>query len=280
MYNIERTIHRTYDPILNSVERQKRTIKNDGSPDDLFRIAKLQGMLNNTVLKIENNEKLKEDGVFGDKTKNVYDVVENGDADSERIRQALKHNNINLVNYGLSLQKETESKGYSDNIQDKLKVADYQRKLNDAGFTDENDKPLKEDGVFGDKTKGVVNSYIWEDGNQGIILLSSKSGRGRGKGNNNTRKDKRHGSENRQPSGDRERNIGHPEGEEHSRVPKGAGSRGSNGFNRIEAEDVGKAVVGGAAAVGAGYLIYRGIRMLPSLLPPLWWTIPVNLATP
>jgi len=39
-------------------------------------------------------------------------------------------------------------------------------------------------------------------------------------------------------------------------------------------------VATGAAAVGAGYLIYRGIRMLPSLFPPLWWTIPGNAAIP
>jgi len=32
---------------------------------------------------------------------------------------------------------------------------------------------------------------------------------------------RRKGAEDRQQSGDRERNIGHPEGEEHSRVPKG-----------------------------------------------------------
>jgi uncharacterized protein RhaS with RHS repeats len=32
--------------------------------------------------------------------------------------------------------------------------------------------------------------------------------------------------------------------------------------------------------IGAGYLIYRGIRLLPSLLPPLWPTLPVNLAVP
>ncbi len=37
-------------------------------------------------------------------------------------------------------------------------------------------------------------------------------------------KDKRHGSERRQPSGQRQRNIGHRNGEEHSRVPKGNGS--------------------------------------------------------
>ena len=32
--------------------------------------------------------------------------------------------------------------------------------------------------------------------------------------------------------------------------------------------------------VGGTYLIYRGIRMIPSLVPPLWWTIPANIATP
>ena len=44
--------------------------------------------------------------------------------------------------------------------------------------------------------------------------------------------------------------------------------------------DATKAVVGGAVAVGAGYIIYRGIRMLPSLAPPLWATIPANAICP
>ena len=34
------------------------------------------------------------------------------------------------------------------------------------------------------------------------------------------------------------------------------------------------------AGVGIGYLIYRGIRLLPSLLLPLWWTLPYNAVTP
>jgi hypothetical protein len=45
-------------------------------------------------------------------------------------------------------------------------------------------------------------------------------------------------------------------------------------------DKMGSAILGGVAAAGAGYLIYRGVRMLPSLLPALWWTIPVNLAAP
>lgn len=44
----------------------------------------------------------------------------------------------------------------------------------------------------------------------------------------------------------------------------------------ISARDITK----GAAVVGGGYVIYRGVRMLPSLVPTLWWTIPANVATP
>ncbi len=48
---------------------------------------------------------------------------------------------------------------------------------------------------------------------------------------------KRKGSENRQPTGDRERNVGHPNGEEHSRVPKGnRGVRRIDGFGEIALE--------------------------------------------
>lgn len=37
---------------------------------------------------------------------------------------------------------------------------------------------------------------------------------------------------------------------------------------------------GAVVTAGSGYLIYRGIRLLPSLFPALWWTLPANLTTP
>ena len=48
----------------------------------------------------------------------------------------------------------------------------------------------------------------------------------------------------------------------------------------VTAANVATAAGGAAVTVGVGYLIYRGIRMIPSLFPPLWWTIPENLAIP
>ena len=49
-------------------------------------------------------------------------------------------------------------------------------------------------------------------------------------------------------------------------------------------EGVTGSAAGDVAAVGVGaligYGIYRGVRMLPSLWPPLWWTIPANAAAP
>ena len=48
----------------------------------------------------------------------------------------------------------------------------------------------------------------------------------------------------------------------------------------VDAERVAEAAAATGAAVGAGYVIYRIIRFLPSLAPPLWWTIPENLAIP
>ena len=35
-----------------------------------------------------------------------------------------------------------------------------------------------------------------------------------------------------------------------------------------------------AVAAAGGYVLYRGIRMLPSLIPSLWWTIPENIIIP
>lgn len=45
----------------------------------------------------------------------------------------------------------------------------------------------------------------------------------------------------------------------------------------VEAFETGaKAAVG----VGAAYGAYRALRMIPSLIPPLWWTIPGNVVIP
>src|SRR5262249_15121916 len=38
--------------------------------------------------------------------------------------------------------------------------------------------------------------------------------------------------------------------------------------------------VDAVAVAGTAYIVYRCARMLPSLLPPLWWTIPANAAVP
>ncbi len=44
----------------------------------------------------------------------------------------------------------------------------------------------------------------------------------------------------------------------------------------VTARQVGTVVTAGVI----GYGVYRVVRLLPSLLPPLWWTIPANLAVP
>lgn len=50
--------------------------------------------------------------------------------------------------------------------------------------------------------------------------------------------------------------------------------------NKEKSKKTVKNIVKGAVAVGSGYLLYRGIRMLPSLFPPFWPTIPANAIIP
>ena len=73
---------------------------------------------------------------------------------------------------------------------------------------------------------GFCNSCKSNGSNSGnkYYVESSKNNKNtKGDSNWTTRKDSKKGSENRQKSGDRERNVAHPNGEEHSRVPKGNG---------------------------------------------------------
>ena len=58
---------------------------------------------------------------------------------------------------------------------------------------------------------------------------------------------------------------------------EGAGAGASTNPNLTRAAEV----VGEGIVVGVGvYAAYRIVRMLPSLFPPLWWTIPANAAIP
>jgi uncharacterized protein RhaS with RHS repeats len=50
--------------------------------------------------------------------------------------------------------------------------------------------------------------------------------------------------------------------------------------NPFKGSDIGKGAAIGVGAVGTGYIIYRGVRLIPSLLPPLWPTLAPNLAVP
>ena len=66
------------------------------------------------------------------------------------------------------------------------------------------------------------NKYYVES-NKYYVESSKNNKNTKGDSNWTPRKNSKKGSENRQKSGDRERNVAHPNGEEHSRVPKGNG---------------------------------------------------------
>ena len=56
----------------------------------------------------------------------------------------------------------------------------------------------------------------------------------------------------------------------------------SNKGNQSEfhIEDAVQTGIGLAVAGGIGYGLYRVIRLIPSFAPPLWWTLPANIAIP
>jgi len=77
-------------------------------------------------------------------------------------------------------------------------------------------------------------------------------------------------------SNDQDNNRGNPNNVIEFPQPQQVPARDRPAAAAIEVEDV--LIAGGAIA--AGYLIWRGIRLLPSLFPPLWWTLPKNLVIP
>ncbi|MGQ5522386.1 hypothetical protein ACUHMQ_03895 [Chitinimonas sp. PSY-7] len=60
----------------------------------------------------------------------------------------------------------------------------------------------------------------------------------------------------------------------------GGGDDDNASSNSCEVCPSGSTVAKAAGAGAAAYVAYRCARMLPSLLPPLWWTIPANAVAP
>ena len=49
--------------------------------------------------------------------------------------------------------------------------------------------------------------------------------------------------------------------------------------NQIDVQEA-EVIVEVGIGIGVGYVIYRGIRLIPSLFPPMWPTLVPNLVTP
>jgi hypothetical protein len=62
-------------------------------------------------------------------------------------------------------------------------------------------------------------------------------------------------------------------------VPTAADWKGPEGKKVFQRETL-EAGTKAAGVIAGGYVLYRVIRFLPSLLPPLWPTIPANVAIP
>lgn len=96
-------------------------------------------------------------------------------------------------------------------------------------------------------------SYDPNSGNNYCVESSKNNKNTKGGSNWMPRKDSKKGSENRQKSGDRERNVAHPNGEVHSRIPKG------NGVKRLTEipfeERIGNLGICLACAVAVIYLV-------------------------
>lgn len=159
---------------------------------------------------------------------------------------------------------------YTSGVYDTLTELYY---LNARYYNPDTATFITQDSYRGEKKDyGTWNLYAYCGGNSiNYVDPSGHKAKKSLKKVTGPRKDKRKGADKRKPSGERERNVGHINGEEHSRVPKG-----NNGRVKRTVKNVAKA----GAAIGAGYVIYRGVRILPSLFPPFWGTIPANLAIP
>lgn len=78
-------------------------------------------------------------------------------------------------------------------------------------------------------------------------------------------------------------NVNYPNGGyDNVYPPEGHVRKGSGGRGKFSPS--GKRIVMDTTAVGGTAILfygaYRVVRMAPSLVPPLWWTIPANLACP
>ena len=272
MFPLDTTSKKGYNGI-NTIQKNKNVF------DDTFTSSALDYLYSNDNL--GKTQSFLESNGFPSIEERQYNKQSYGAADENRQMLDLFQSKSNSV-LNPTISNDTDRAFLSGLMGDEEEKAYHQNQIADADSAIKqwqsafSGSPLESQlNVAADSAIKSINSYTLEDNNTGTIARVSKASEKEGWIEN---PNKRKGSENRQPTGKREKNVGHPDGEEHSRVPKGTGGQG---VRRTETqENIGNALIGGAATMGAGYLMYKGLRLLPSLLPPLWWTIPGNLLIP
>ncbi|NMG72010.1 hypothetical protein [Parazoarcus communis] len=70
----------------------------------------------------------------------------------------------------------------------------------------------------------------------------------------------------------------HNGGDDH--LPPGTEVPDPPGDGKACGDDCKQKVATVVTTAAGAYIIYRCVRMIPSLAPPLWWTIPGNIAAP
>jgi len=157
-------------------------------------------------------------------------------------------------------------------------VSELQQFLNSQGYS------LAVDGIFGALTESAVIGYqsangLLVDGIVGPQTWSSVMYYKEHSKNPSPSNRNKH----EQGKARKQRDYGGEKGD--ARRTPNPNKRRSSLINseigrEVNWEAVGTGVAITGVSTGAGYLIYRGARMIPSLLLPLWWTIPDNLVIP
>ena len=187
------------DPLLKQLEaamQNNPTIKNHfGSPE---KIRQEQAVLNALGYTGSTGKALRGDGTLDFDKLYAWDRLRN-------------KNGL----FGATTQSGGKTVPFTNITADIIQI---QKTLNNAGYTTPGGNKLPENGTLDANTQQAIEEYLADNSDLGILFAKRKEDFA-------PRTNRPKGSDKRQPSGERERNVGHPKAEEHNRVPKGQQGR-------------------------------------------------------
>ncbi len=144
------------DPTLNQIKASYDKAKKASGYEQKSRIQSLQNSLNKYGVRDSEENTLKEDGIYGEKTRSAFESLYEKPTAAKNAKYDMKLKELRRQGEKVSSEHKPYKASHQQGLDFVYDVVNLQKNLNKAGIYDDEANTLEVDGIFGDRTKSAL----------------------------------------------------------------------------------------------------------------------------